>query len=137
MMVIRFLSILIFTFALGLFILGIITWWIERENRRKFGLAMMGSGLVVAAGYAFLGSRFSIALLGRLVIAVDLPQLMQTAMVYTLGALSGVGLAGGLFLWISGRLVQPTRLERQVFIFLALVLFVALAVSVAAVQISR
>jgi hypothetical protein len=136
-MAIKFLSIVIFTFALGLFLLGIVTWWIEQGRKRKLGLIMIFSGLLVAAGYAFLGSRFSIALLGRLIITVDLPALMATAILYTLGVLLGVALAGGLFLWISGRLIQPTRLERQMAVFVLMILLIALAISIVAVQISK
>ncbi len=136
-MAIKFLSIVIFTFALGLFLLGIVTWWIEQGRKRNLGLIMIFSGLLVAAGYAFLGSRFSIALLGRLIITVDLPALMATAILYTLGVLLGLALAGGLFLWISGRLIQPTRLERQMAVFVLMILLIALAISIIAVQISK
>ncbi|MGC9398711.1 MAG: hypothetical protein ACP5HM_06205 [Anaerolineae bacterium] len=135
-MAIEFLSIVIFTFALGLVMLGAVTWWMERAPRRNFGLAMIVSGLLIAVGYAFLGSRLSIALFGRLIVTIDLPQLMMTAMLYTTGVLTGLGIAGALFLWISRRFVQPTRLARQLALFLILVLLVALLVSYLAVQLS-
>ncbi|MBN1260192.1 MAG: hypothetical protein JXB35_05885 [Anaerolineae bacterium] len=135
-MAIAFLSIVIFTFALGLLLLGGVTWWIERERRRYLGLVMMISGVVIAIGYAFLGSRFSIAAFGRLIITVDLPRLMQTAIVYTLGVLGGLGLAGGLFLWVSGRLVHPTPFARQLAWFVLITLLVALVISVIAARIS-
>ena len=116
-MAIEFLSIVVFTFALALLVLGAVTWWIERGRKQMLGVLMMGSALVIAGAYAFLGSRFSIALLGRLIILVDLPRLMATALVYTSGVLIGLALAGGLFLWISGRIVRPTRLERYLALF--------------------
>jgi hypothetical protein len=126
-----------FTFALGLFVLGVITWWVEKKYRRALGLVMMGSSLLVAGAYAFLGSRFAIQLFGRLVVTVDLPQLMGTAVVYTLGILGGLGLAGGLFLWISGRLIQPMRLERWMAGFIGAVLVITLLISLIAIQISK
>jgi hypothetical protein len=98
---------------------------------------MVGSALVIAGGYAFLGSRFAIAVFGRLIITVDLPRLMATAVVYTFGVLLGFGLAGGVFLWISGRLVEPTRLARQLVTFIAIVLLVVLVISIIAVRISH
>jgi hypothetical protein len=61
---------------------------------------------------------------------------MVTAIVYTLGVLGGLGLAGGVFLWISGRLIRPTRLEWQMAAFLALVLAIVLIISIIAVQLS-
>ena len=133
----EFLSIVIFSFALALWVLGAVTWWIERDRQRWLGGLMMVSALLIAFGYAFLGSRFSIALFGRLIIAVDLPRLMTTAIMYTIGVLLGVGLAGGVFLWISGRLIEPTRLERQLAAFIGVVLVVALIISLIAVQLSR
>jgi hypothetical protein len=136
-MTIKFLSIVIFTFSLGLLLLGIVTWWIERPPRRRLGILMMISGVLIATVYAFLGSRLSIALLGRLIITIDLPRLMMTAMLYTVGVVVGLGLAGALFLWISQRMVQPTRLARQMALFLLLVLGTALLISYVAVQISR
>ncbi len=136
-MAIKFLSILIFSFALGLAALGAVTRWVEKGRRRNLGLAMMLSGLVIAGGYAFLGSRYAIVLWGRLIITVDLPRLMATALLYTLGVLAGLGLAGGLFLWLSGRLIQPTRLERKIVVFLCAVLLIALLISLLAMGISR
>lgn len=136
-MTIEFLSIVIFTFALALIGLGLVTWWIERAPRKILGLAMIGSGLLVAVAYAFLGSRFALTLFGRLIVTVDLPRLMVTAVVYTIGLLSGLGLAGGVFLWISGRLVKPTPLERQIALFLGIILLVTLLISLVAIRISR
>lgn len=135
-MAVEFLSIIIFTFALGITLLGAVTWWMERAPRRNFGLFMIASGLVIAAGYAFLGSRYAIALFGRLIITIDLPRLMMTAIIYTTGVVIGLGVASALFLWISRRFVQPTRLERQLALFLILVLLIALIVSYLAMQLS-
>ncbi len=136
-MAIEFLSILIFTFALALFCLGAITWFMDRGSRRTLGILMIVSALLIALGYAFLGSRFSIAIFGRLIITIDLPRLMTTAVVYTIGVLMGIGLAGGVFLWISGRLLRPTGLERKLAIFIAITLAIALIISLIAVQISH
>ncbi len=136
-MIVELLSIVIFTFALTLLALGTITWWVERENRRVLGFWMIVSAVVIAFGYAFLGSRLSITLFGRLIVAVDLPRLMITAITYTMGVLLGIGVAGGLFMWISGRLIKPTRLERKLALFVAAVLIVALVISLAAAQLSR
>jgi hypothetical protein len=136
-MAIEFLSIVIFTFALALLGLGAFTWWIERDKRRNVGILMMVSALLIAACYAFLGSRLSIAVFGRLIITIDLPQLMATAIVYTIGVLMGFGLAGGAFLWISGRLVKTTGFERKLAIFITVILTIALLISVIAVQISH
>lgn len=136
-MAIEFLSILIFTFALVTLGLGTVTWFIERGARRTLGLLMMASAIFIAVAYAFLGSRFAIAVFGRLIITIDLPRLMATAIVYTIGVLMGFGLAGGVFLWISGRLVKPTGLERKLAIFVAVTLIIALAISLIAVQLSR
>ncbi|MCJ7549808.1 MAG: hypothetical protein MUQ30_09020 [Anaerolineae bacterium] len=136
-MVIELLSIVIFTFALALLGLGAFTWWIERDKRRNLGILMMVSALLIAACYTFLGSRFSIAVFGRLIITIDLPQLMATAIVYTIGVLMGFGLAGGAFLWISGRLVKTTGLERKLVLFITVILAIALVISVIAVQVSR
>jgi len=136
-MAIEFLSIVIFTFALALLGLGAFTWWIERDRRRNVGILMMVSALLIAACYTFLGSRFSIALFGRLIITIDLPRLMATAMLYTIGVLMGFGLAGGAFLWVSGRLVKTTGFERKLAIFIIVILTIALLISLIAVQISH
>lgn len=135
-MLIELLSIIIFTFALALFLLGGFTLWIEKARRRTLGLVMMLSALIITVGYAFLGSRFSIALLGRLIIAVDLPRLMATAVVYTVGVLAGLALAAGPFLWISGRIIRPTRLERYLAAFVAITLLIGLLISLLAIAIS-
>ena len=136
-MAIEFLSILIFSFALSLFVLGVITWWMERDKKRLLGPLMTGAALIIAVGYAFLGSRFSITAFGRLIITIDLPRLMTTAIMYTIGVLFGVGLAGGLFLWISGRLIKAKHFESKVAYFLVVVLAIALVVSLLAMRFSQ
>ena len=136
-MAIKFLSIIVFTFALGLVVLGGVTWVLEDNRRKRFGLYMIVAGLIIAGGYAFLGSRFSIALLGRLVITVDLPHLMQTALLYTLGVLSGIGLATALFLWVSNHFVEPSWLEEHERRFFLIVLLIFLLISILAVQLSN
>ena len=136
-MLIELLSIIVFTFAFGLVLLGAVTWWMEEDRRRYFGVAMVVIGLLIGAVYAFLGSRLAIAVFGRLIITVDLPRLMLTAIIYTVGVLSGLGLAALLFLWVSRNLVLPTRRERHMVLFLALVLIIALVISALAVTFSR
>ncbi len=136
-MLIELLSIIVFTFAFGLVLLGAVTWWMEEDRRRYFGVAMVVVGLLIGAVYAFLGSRLAIAVFGRLIITVDLPRLMLTAIIHTVGVLSGLGLAALLFLWVSRNLVLPTRRERHMALFLALVLIIALAISALAVTFSR
>jgi len=136
-MAIEFLSILIFTFALALFVLGMITWWMERGKKGMLGPIMVGTALIIAVGYAFLGSRFSITTFGRLIITIDLPRLMTTAIIYTIGVLCGVSLAGGIFLWISGYLLKPTHFEIKLVYFFGVVLVIALVVSFLAVRFSH
>lgn len=136
-MVLEFLSILIFTFALALAGLGLITWFMERKKRRTLGILMISLALIIAGGYAFLGSRYAISLFGRLIITIDLPRLMTTAVIYTIGMAAGFGIAGAVFLWISGRLVKPTRFERKLVIFIGITLAIALAISAIAVRISH
>jgi len=101
--VIEFISILVLTFALALVVLGVVTAWLERERERWEGLALVVVGLLTGSGYAFLGSRFSLRLFGRLIVRVNLPALMGTAFTYTAGVLGGVALAVGLFLWATDR----------------------------------
>ncbi len=136
-MAIEFLSIVIFTFALALLGLGALTWWMERRQQRMVGVLMMVLALVIAGTYGFLGSRWAIATFGRLIITIDLPRLMVNAVIYTSGMVFGFGLAGGLFLWISGRLIKPTGLEKKLALFIGVILTVALVISLVAVWISR
>ena len=136
-MAIEFLSIVIFTFALALLGLGAFTWWMERGPRRQVGTLMIILALLIAGSYAFLASRFAIAVFGRLIITIDLPRLMATAVIYTIGVMFGFGFAGGVFLWISGRLIKPTGFERKLAVFVTVTLFIALVISVVAVQISH
>ena len=136
-MAIELLSIVVFTFAVGLLVLGAITWWLERGLRRNFGLAMMAAALLIAAFYAFLGSRWSVALFGHLVIAVDLPRLMFTALIDTVGVVLGLGMAAAIFLWASRHLVHPAVGERQLAAILAVILALGLLLSWIAVLMSR
>jgi hypothetical protein len=136
-MAIEFLSIVIFTFALALLGLGVFTWVMERGPRRMVGILMIMLALIIAGIYAFLGSRFAISVFGRLIITIDLPQLMSTAVIYTTGVILGFGLAGGVFLWISGRLIKPTGFERKLAVFVAVTLLIALVISWVAAQISH
>lgn len=131
---IEFISIVVLTFALALIVLGAVTMWLERGRGRLQGVALTLVGLLVGAGYAFLGSRFSLALFHRLIVRVDLPALMATAFTYTAGVLSGASLAVGLFLWATGRFRH--RVERTAVAFIVAGVLVALAATFIAVVLS-
>ncbi|RLC60723.1 MAG: hypothetical protein DRI80_10375 [Chloroflexota bacterium] len=131
---IEFISIVVLTFALALVVLGAVTMWLERGRGRFQGVALTLVGLLVGVGYAFLGSRFSLALFNRLIVRVDLPALMATAFTYTTGVLSGASLAVGLFLWVTGRFRQ--RVERAAVAFIVVGVLVALAATFIAVVLS-
>jgi len=133
--VIEFISIVVLTFALALVVLGAVTMWLERGRGRLQGIALAAIGLFVGAGYAFLGSRFALALFGRLIVRVDLPALMATAFTYTAGVLSGAGLAVGLFLWATGRFRH--QVERTVVAFVAAGVLVAVIATLLAVILSK
>jgi hypothetical protein len=124
----------VLTFALALIGLGAVTMWLERQRGRLQGIALTLIGLLVGAGYAFLGSRFSMALFDRLIVRVDLPALMATALTYTTGVLGGAALAVGLFLWATGRFRQ--QVERTVAAFIVSGVLVALAATFIAVVLS-
>jgi drug/metabolite transporter (DMT)-like permease len=131
---VEFISIVVLTFALALIVLGAVTMWLERGRGRLQGIALTLVGLLVGAGYAFLGSRFSLTLLDRLVVRVDLPALMATAFTYTAGVLGGSGLAVGLFLWATGRFRH--RVERTMAAFVAAGVLVAVVGTLLAVALS-
>lgn len=131
---IAFISIVILTFAMALIVLGAITMWLERERGRWQGVALTVVGLLTGAGYAFLGSRFSLGVFNRLVIRVDLPALMTTALIYTVGVAMGAGLGLGLFLWATGRFRD--RVERTVVAFVVTGLLVGLVVTFLAIVLS-
>ncbi|MDY6878280.1 MAG: hypothetical protein SWK90_19015 [Chloroflexota bacterium] len=131
---IEFISIVVLTFALALIVLGAITMWLERGRGRLQGVALTLVGVLVGIGYAFLGSRFSLALFNRLIVQVDLPALMATAFTYTAGVLSGVSLAVGLFLWATGRFRH--RVERTTIAFIVAGVLVAMAATFIAVVLS-
>lgn len=131
---IAFISIIVLTFAIALVILGGVTIWLERGQRRLQGVALTIVGLLTSLGYTFLGSRFSLRTFGRLIIHVDLPALMATALTYTVGVLVGSSLGVGLFLWATGRFHD--RVERTVIAFIVSGFLIALAVTFLAVALS-
>ncbi|MGD8245626.1 MAG: hypothetical protein PVG25_09635 [Anaerolineae bacterium] len=131
---IEFISIIVLTFAGALLALGVTTIWLERGRGRQQGIALAAVGLLTGIGYAFLGSRFALRLLGRLVVRVDLPALMAAALTYTAGVLCGSALAVGLFLWASGRFRD--RVERTVLAFVVVGVLVALVATFLAVVLS-
>ena len=112
---IEFISIVVLTFALALLVLGAITLWLERGRARLEGIVLIVVGLVVGAAYALLGSRFSLTLFDRLIVKVNLPALMATAMTYTAGVLSGASLAVAIFLWATNRFRR--QVERAIVVF--------------------
>ena len=131
---IEFISIVVLTFALALIVQGAITIWLERGTGRFKGIALIIVGFLVGAGYAFLGSRFSLTLFDRLIVRVDLPTLMGTAFTYTTGVLGGTALAVGLFLWATGRFRHQA--ERTAAAFVIVGVLVALIATVVAVALS-
>jgi hypothetical protein len=132
--VIEFVSIIVLTFALALIVLGIITMWLERGPGRLKGIALILVGLLVGAGYSFLGSRFSLRFFDRLIVRVDLPRLMATAFTYTAGVLVGIGLSVGLFLWATGRFRHQS--ERTAAALVVVGVLVALVATVFAIALS-
>lgn len=133
---IELLSIVILTFALTLILLGLITVWLERGAGRWQGIVVSLLGLLVGAAYMFLGSRFSLALFGRLIVRVNLPGLMWTALTYTVGVLGGAFAATGLFLWVTGR-YQTWQIRRRVIALTLAAVALAVLVTFAAVWLSR
>ena len=131
---IEFISIVILTFASALIGLGLITLWLEQGRKRMHGIALALVGLLIGAGYGFLGSRFSLTAFSRLVVRVDLPALMATALSYTAGVLSGAALAVGLFLWATGHFRQ--RVERSVVALVVSGIAVALITTIVAIVLS-
>ncbi|MGD2177326.1 MAG: hypothetical protein PVG71_05825 [Anaerolineae bacterium] len=131
---IQFISIIVLTFATALLALGVITMWLERGRGRQQGTALAAVGLLTGVGYAFLGSRFAVRLFGRLIVRVDLPSLMATALTYTAGVLVGSALAVGLVLWATGRFRD--RVERTILAFVVIGVFVALVATFLAVVLS-
>ena len=131
---IQFISIVVLTFALALFVLGIIATWLDKKRGRFQGIALACVGLLVAVGYGFLGSRFSIAVFQRLVVRVDLPALMLTAFTYTAGVAAGVVSAVGLVLWATGRFRE--RVERTIVALTLVGVLVAIVATFLAVVLS-
>ncbi len=134
MLLIEFISIVVLVFAFVLIALGAITAWLERGRGQWQGIALAGVGLLVGAGYAFLGSRFSQALFGRLIVLVDLPALMLTALIYTGGVIGGTILAVSIFLWATGRFGRSVT--RTVLVLVTLAVVVALVTTFLAVVLS-
>ncbi|MGQ9709100.1 MAG: hypothetical protein ACUVXE_01335 [Anaerolineae bacterium] len=132
----QLLSILVLTFSLTLILLGLLTVWLERGPGRWQGIAVMLVGLLVGAGYSLLASRYSILLFGDLIVRVDLPRLMATALAYTVGVLGGAGLALGLFLWVTGR-YQVWQIRRRVIVTVLLVLLLGIILTFLAIWVSR
>lgn len=133
---IELLSIVVLTFSLALILLGLVTLWLERRVGRWQGIALTLLGLLVGIGYVFLGSRYSLALFGRLIVRVNLPALMVTALVYTGGVLGGIALALGLFLWVTGR-AHTWPVRRRTAVLIAAVAFLALVLIFLAIWFSR
>jgi uncharacterized membrane protein HdeD (DUF308 family) len=131
---IKFISVIVLTFALALVVLGIITMWLERDRRRFQGGVMTLVGLLVGIVYAFLASRVSEVLFGRLIVALDLPNLMATAFTYTAGVLFGAGMAVGIFLWATNRYRRQS--ERAMVVIAAAGFAVALAATILAMILS-
>ncbi|MCS7178556.1 MAG: hypothetical protein RML46_03325 [Anaerolineae bacterium] len=133
---IQLLSILVLTFSLTLVLLGLLTLWLERGPGRWQGIAATLLGLLVGAGYALLASRYSIMLFGDLIVRVDLPRLMATALAYTVGVLGGAGLALGLFLWVTGR-YHAWQIRRRVIATVLIVLMLGILLTFLAIWMSR
>ena len=128
--IIQLITIVVLTFALVLVVLGVITLWLERKRQRVLGIALTAVGLTVGVGFAFLGSRFAHMLFGDLIVEVDLPALMVTAFVYTIGVLVGAGVAVGLFLWATGRFREVSRTTVAVVTASAAVALIATGIAI-------
>jgi hypothetical protein len=129
---IEFITTVVLTFAVGMIGLGLVTIWLEKDRRRRQGVALLAAGLLVGSGYAFLGSRYSLELFGRLVVPVDLPALVGTALTAIAGVGVGAGMAAGVFLWATGRFRQRTGRAIAAVVAVAILLtVVAVAIVVA------
>ena len=131
---VKFISIVVLTFALAMVVLGIITMWLEKERRRFQGGVMAMVGLVVGGVYGFLASSASEILFGRLIVALDVPDLMARAFTYTAGVLLGTGIAVGLFLWTTSRFRR--QMERAEIVFIAAGAAIGLAATILAIILS-
>jgi hypothetical protein len=131
---IKFISVVVLTFALASVVLGLVTMWLERDRRRFQGGVMTLVGLLVGIVYALLASRVSEILFGRLIVALDLPNLMATAFTYTAGVLLGAGMAVGIFLWATNRYRRES--ERAMAVFIGAGLAVAFGATILAVILS-
>lgn len=133
---VELLSIVVLTFSLTLVLLGLITLWLEQKPGRWQGIAVSLLGLLVGAAYAFLGSRFSLTLFGRLIVRVNLPALMATAVSYTVGVLGGIALAFSLFLWVTGR-YHAWQIRRRVIALVLAAILLAVLLTFLAVWLSH
>jgi len=133
---IELLSILILTFSLTLILLGLITLWLERGTGRWQGVATSLVGLLVGAGYYFLGSRFSLILFEALIVRVNWPALVVTTITHMVGLLGGIGLAVGLFLWVTGR-YQAWQIRRRMLALVLVAILLVVLLTFLAVWISR
>lgn len=131
---IELISIVVLTFAGMLIVLGAITAWLERGRAQLQGVALTVLGLVVGAGYSFLGSRFSQRAFGRLIVRVDLPSLMLTALTYTAGVIGGTALAVGIFLWATGRFGR--NVTRTIVALVVLAVLAAIVITFLAIVLS-
>ncbi len=133
---VELLSILVLMFSLTLVVLGLITLWLERGPLRWQGVILTLLGLLVGTAFAFLGSRFSMALFGDLIVRVNLPALMATALTYTVGVLGGIVLAVGLFLTATGRF-RHWQIRRRVLALILAAILLAILLTFLAVWLSR
>ncbi len=135
-MLIKLLSVLTLSFAGALILLGLFTLWLERGVGRWQGITVSLLGLLLAAGYGFLASRFSEALFGRLIVRVDLPALMGTAITYTIGMVGGIAMATALFIWTTGR-YQAWQIRRRVLALVLGAVLLTLLLTFTAIWLSR
>jgi hypothetical protein len=135
-MMVELLSVLVLTFSLTLIVLGFVGIFLERGPGRWHGGIVSLLGLAVGAAYSFLASRYSLTLFGRLIVEVDLPALVATAVNYVVGMLVGIGLSGGLFLWITGR-YRPSDTRGRILSLAAAVMILAVVLTLLAVLLSR
>ncbi|RME33119.1 MAG: hypothetical protein D6793_10160 [Thermoflexia bacterium] len=132
----QLLSILVLTFALTLVLLGLITLWLERGPGRWQGFAIALLGVLIGAGYALLASRYSLLFFGRLIVLVDLPRLLATAFAYTVGVVGGIGLAAGLFLWVTGK-YRSWQIRRRLIALVMGALLLGILLTFLAIWLSR
>jgi biotin transporter BioY len=89
-----FLTILVFTFAIVMFVAGLFTAYFGSGKSRKVGLALLGIGLVIGVIWAYLAGWSEIGLFA----GIDLWGVMYDAVVNIVAALIGALVAVGIFL---------------------------------------